>query len=255
MKTFPEVLAACVFVALCGYNLQAQQTATSTGGFLVSIDTGTFGPTPVVGEPYSAVEENETKQTLSDGTNIEQHNTNRKTYRDSQGRTRIETYVQNVPGEPDPSIPINISVQDPVAGTIFFLDPHNHTAHEIAPPAKLAARVPPSQTVAPQPPIQPPPEPPNVTREDLGTQMMEGLLVQGTRTTITIPTGAQGNDRPMQVVTETWHSADLKIDVLRTTSDPRTGVRTERLTQISRSEPALSLFEIPPDYTIDQPHQ
>lgn len=250
MKTFPGVLAVSILVLFCGSNLQAQYTFTNQ--FSTSIS---FGPNPVVGEPYSAVEENESKQTLADGTNIEQHNMNRKTYRDSQGRTRIELYIQNFPGEPDPSTPITISVQDPVAGTIFVLDPRNHTAHELTPPTKLVASAPPSQMLAPRPPIQPDTKWPRRSREDLGTQTMDGLLVRGTRTTTTIPAGTQGNDLPMQIVTENWVSEDLKVTVLSTTSDPRNGVHTTRLTQIDRSEPDPSLFEIPADYTIVQQPQ
>jgi len=35
-------------------------------------------------------------------------------------------------------------------------------------------------------------------------------------------------------------------------SDPRTGELTYRLTNINRSEPAHSLFEIPSDYTLKE---
>ena len=55
---------------------------------------------------------------------------------------------------------------------------------------------------------------------------MDGLLVQGRKITTTIPTGAQGNDRPMSIVTETWYSDDLKIAIVRRMSDPRNGVHT-----------------------------
>lgn len=251
MKTFPGALSAAAFFFLCFPNAQAQYT--SSNQFTINVS---FNPTPVVGEPYSAVEESDNKQTLADGTNIEQQSVSRKTYRDSQGRTRIESYAVNAPGDTDPSSPLVISIQDPVAGTVFFLDPRSHTAHEVGPLPKLAPQVPPQKITAPQPPAPlAKNDRPKATREDLGTQTMEGLLVQGTRVTTIIPTGSQGNDRPMQIVTETWSSPDLKVAVLRITSDPRTGVHTERLTQISRSEPDLSLFEIPSDYAIAQPQQ
>jgi hypothetical protein len=79
---------------------------------------------------------------------------------------------------------------------------------------------------------------------------MEGVLVQGQRTTTVYPEGFFGNDRPITTVNETWTSPDLKIMVLSKTSDPRSGESTTRLTNISRAEPDPSLFQVPPDYQI-----
>ena len=86
--------------------------------------------------------------------------------------------------------------------------------------------------------------------EDLGSQTMEGLLVNGTRTTHTIPTGQIGNDRPLSIVTEVWTSPDLKIIVSSKRSDPRMGDQTFQLTNVSRGEPDASLFSVPPDFKI-----
>lgn len=79
---------------------------------------------------------------------------------------------------------------------------------------------------------------------------MEGLTVYGTRTTMTIPAGAQGNDRPIETVREMWFSKELNIYVLIKSSDPRNGESTLRTTNIDRSEPDPSLFRVPPDYTV-----
>jgi hypothetical protein len=103
---------------------------------------------------------------------------------------------------------------------------------------------------------RPPPAPeslrPHDETEALGTQMMEGLLVTGSRTTTTIPTGAQGNDRAMVIVNEQWVSKDLRLTLLAKTSDPRTGDRTMRVTSVDRNDPDPSLFEVPADYTVVQ---
>jgi hypothetical protein len=52
------------------------------------------------------------------------------------------------------------------------------------------------------------------------------------------------------VVNEVWTSAELKINVLVKTDDPRDGEMTTRLTNIDLSNPILSLFQPPPDYKI-----
>jgi hypothetical protein len=93
------------------------------------------------------------------------------------------------------------------------------------------------------------------TAEDLGSQTMEGVLVNGTRTTRTIPAGQIGNDAPIKIVTEVWISPDLKTVVYSKRSDPRMGEQTFQLKNIVRSEPDPSLFFVPAGFTItDGPH-
>ena len=89
--------------------------------------------------------------------------------------------------------------------------------------------------------------------ESLGTQFMEGLAVEGTRTTVTIPAGEIGNERPIDIVSERWFSQDLKVLVMSRQSDPRFGETTYRLTNLSRAEPPAHLFEIPADFTLVDP--
>jgi hypothetical protein len=91
---------------------------------------------------------------------------------------------------------------------------------------------------------------PQFTQESLGSQVIDGLLAEGTRTTNTIPVGMQGNDRPMVNTTETWTSVDLKITVLRITTSPTSGVQTFRIENLSRTTPDPSLFMPPAGYTV-----
>ena len=93
-------------------------------------------------------------------------------------------------------------------------------------------------------------EVPDSATESLGTQFIEGLVVDVTRTTMTIPTGQIGNDQPIQVVSERWFSPDLQVLVMSRQSDPRYGETTYRLTNIVRSEPAFTLFEVPQDFEV-----
>ena len=89
-------------------------------------------------------------------------------------------------------------------------------------------------------------------KEQLGKQNIEGVEAEGTRTTITIPAGEIGNERPIEIVSERWYSPELQMDVMTRHSDPRYGETIYRLTNINRSEPAKSLFEVPGDYTIKE---
>ena len=86
--------------------------------------------------------------------------------------------------------------------------------------------------------------------EQLGSQNIEGVQADGTRTTTTIPAGAIGNERPIDVVYERWYSNDLQLVVMSKNYDPRSGEQTYRLTNIVRSEPDPSLFTLPNGYRI-----
>ncbi|MDQ3687900.1 MAG: hypothetical protein M3430_20170 [Acidobacteriota bacterium] len=92
----------------------------------------------------------------------------------------------------------------------------------------------------------------DVKKEELGKQPIEGVEAEGTRTTTTIPAGAIGNEAPIQIVSERWYSPELQTVVMTRHSDPRAGETTFRLTNINRSEPARSLFEVPADYTVKE---
>lgn len=93
------------------------------------------------------------------------------------------------------------------------------------------------------------PAAPPVT-ETLGKQTIEGVEAEGTRTTVTLPAGLIGNERPINIVSERWYSPELQIVVMTKQSDPRFGETTYRLTSINRTEPARNLFEVPADYTL-----
>ncbi len=91
--------------------------------------------------------------------------------------------------------------------------------------------------------------------EQLGTTFMEGVAVEGTRATVTIPAGQIGNEQPINIVSERWMSPDLKVLVMSKQSDPRFGETTYRLTNLTRTEPAPQLFEIPADFKVMDPNR
>jgi hypothetical protein len=92
----------------------------------------------------------------------------------------------------------------------------------------------------------------NTKKESLGKQTIEGVEAEGTRFTTTIAAGEIGNEQPLEIVFESWYSPELQTVVVSKHSDPRTGENTYRLTNINRTEPAHSLFEVPADYTVQE---
>jgi hypothetical protein len=81
-------------------------------------------------------------------------------------------------------------------------------------------------------------------------KMIDGLPVEGRKTTTVIPAGQIGNEQPITITSEEWRSADLNVLVQTRHSDPRTGESSYRLTNIIRAEPDPSLFMVPTDYTV-----
>jgi hypothetical protein len=91
-----------------------------------------------------------------------------------------------------------------------------------------------------------------VKKESLGEQMLEGVRAQGTRETRTIAAGKIGNERPIEIVSETWYSPDLQMVVQSRHSDPRVGETIYRLTNIVLAEPDASLFQVPAGVTVEE---
>jgi hypothetical protein len=235
-----------------------------TSGWAFSSPIGGVTGGTVTGAPYSAEEVTEHIQTLADGTHISQPVPRVKYYRDSMGRTRTESTFPMPAGAQVPAtdLPVSIQIFDPVGAALYTLDPRGHTARKISFPPAPPPPPPPNSAIRILPAIVPPPsgfppsgqaQAPQISSESLGIQTIEGVLAQGSRTTVVYPTGAFGNDRPVTTVSETWTSPELKTNVLTKNSDPRNGDSTTRLINISRSEPDPSLFQIPPDYDVADP--
>jgi hypothetical protein len=246
----------------------------STPGWTFTSSSAAMSGGTVTGSPYSAEEVTEQVQTLADGTHISQPAPKIKFYRDSQGRTRTERTFPLPAGAFPAGVdaPVIIEIFDAVSGARYTLEPRNHTARRISfptPPPPPPPPPPPNSAtasatkVARISPLFAPGAPaavqdgqaqrPQFSHESLGTQTIEGVLAEGSRTTVLYPIGAVGNDRPITTVSETWVSPELKTVVLSKNSDPRNGDSTTRLTNISRSEPDASLFQIPADYEVVDP--
>ena len=89
-----------------------------------------------------------------------------------------------------------------------------------------------------------------VSAGPLEHKTIEGVAVEGRKTTTVIPAGQVGNEQPITIVSEQWSSPDLNVLVLTRHSDPRSGESSYRLLNIVRAEPDRSLFMVPADYTV-----
>ena len=207
-----------------------------------------LGRNTVTGAPFSATFSQQTTQTLSDGNHIQRTSTGTLA-RDSNGRTHRDWTLPAIgqwatSGTTPPHL---VLINDPVANVNYVLEADRKIARKMpAFPGGKGGKL-------GKGPGGPPPfaleRQNDSTTVSLGTQMVNGVSAQGTRTTRTIPAGALGNEKPIVITVERWYSPDLQMNVMIKRSDPRTGENVFQLTNIIRSEPDAALFQVPPDYT------
>ena len=247
--------------------MQAEQSQLSIRRDIPEMqDAGVMFGEIVKGAPFTAQRTEESTQTLGDGTHIN-HKSSISYARDSAGRVRREDDEW-------------ITIYDPVANATYRLNKKNHTgskvefirgaakirldeinqerADELKAQSEKAlaedkARQDGVVAITNQGPdgrvysIRQ-----DGTEESLGSQVVNGVMADGMRTSYTIPAGDFGNDRPITSVTESWYSPDLHLTVMYKRSDPREGEVTTQYTGIKRAEPDPSLFQLPAGYTLNQ---
>jgi hypothetical protein len=184
--------------------------------------------------PYSAEMVTESTQILSDGTKLTRRTTG-MIYRDSEGRTRREQSGTTAgPFATSGDTQHLIFINDPVAGISSTIIPDSDTTLTKAMP-----------TVNNDEPPETGSSSESSASESLGKDVIEGFTAEGTRTTILIPAGRIGNDKPLEIVHERWYSPELQTILLSKHSDPRWGETVYRLHNIDRSTPDSSLFSVP----------
>ena len=238
------------------------------------------------GAPYSGDAVTEFTQVLSDGNRI-QRKTVTRTFRDSEGRTRREQTTTSASGEK-----VSVTISDPVAGMSWVLDSQNRTALQnrsffaagvgrgggrgvdagggeavaarggggggrggAVAPATVPPTLPEGHDIEQRRQIELGARAaagPGPVKEELGQQMIEGVMAEGSRTTTTIAAGTIGNAQAIKIVSEQWFSPDLQVLIMTRHSDPRSGETVYKLTNIIRGEQDRSLFEVPADYTIQE---
>jgi len=237
--------------------------------------------------PYSAEAVTESTQVLADGNRINRKSVTR-VFRDGEGRTRREeindagtvvsisivdpvahvTYVLNPASRTAYRDAVRIAMPGGFGtGAEVMRGRGPEPATTVDSQERMKQKIEEvtrAREVSPGPPPPPPPAPTaervavertavgSTSREELGTQNIEGVAATGSRSTTTIPAGAIGNLQPIKVVAEQWFSSDLGVTVMTKHSDPRIGETIYRLQSIVRAEPDRSLFTLPPDYTLKE---
>jgi len=212
----------------------------------VGFEAGLGGKT-VTGAPFSATFTSKTTQVLSDGNQINRTSTG-SIARDSEGRTRRDVTLPAIgrfaaSGQSTP--PHAVIINDVVAKTQYILQPDQKVARSASRPGWNG-----QGRVRPQGDAATPRNRPGVVTTSLGTQTINGVLAEGTRTTRTISAGALGNEKPIVMTTERWYSSELQTYVMIKRTDPYVGESEFQLTNIQRSEPDATLFQVPADYTV-----
>jgi hypothetical protein len=231
-----------------------------------------FREEPVKDRPFSATETTAREQILADGTKITS-SVEIQVWRDRDGRKRAEGTLKKqfnssqLRKTVSVSNPVDRTTMNWITGstnggrvTVMHLPGLSSDTPKPAMKGGLSALLsapppPPSLLTGLSGVVRSPKSIPDSSKTSVHTEQLppdniDGLNVEGIRTTTIIPSGSQGNDREITVVSETWTSPDLKIIVRQITDDPRTGKVTRELSHIDRADPDPALFQAPAGYTI-----
>lgn len=289
MKPYRVAMLMLIGMAASAAAAHAQWTTSGGGRGAVSVAAGEgfkitesapMEVTPVKGAPFAAQAITEFTQFLEDGNRIDRRYQS-SVARDSRGRTRREEEIAMIGPffAASPGAPRLVTIVDPDAGVTYTLDEEQRVAYRSLPAAakvtlelnKLveSLKAKPVGTLKgaggrgavedlkrvealkkADAVLQKRADAEQTTAQDLGSKTIEGVRVQGTRTTTTIPAGAIGNARPIEIVSERWFSQELQMPLLITRRDPRNGETTYRLTNILRGEQQDGLFTVPSGYEV-----
>ena len=206
----------------------------------------------ITGQPYSAQAVTKTVETLANGTTITRQIT-ASIARDSEGRTmRSQTFNGFGAAGASPNGATIVSIFDPVANQRIEYNATTKTARIFVLPQPSGSNQGSGQASgwrghrgqhgnhSSQVSVQ---------TESLATQTIDGVSVEGTKTTRTIAAGTFGNDQALVSTDEEWYSPDLQMMIQSTRNDPRFGQTTYTISNLQRTEPSASLFQVPAGFT------
>lgn len=263
-------VASLIIVALCAVaTATAQDTAPLPPSLSIGVGGAIAGPAAggffefnisnadeiVKGVPFSAKQVTKQRQTFADGNEIVRSSAS-ALYRDSQGRMRRELAI-SLPGGGAVAGDVGkiVTINDPVAGYLITLDTEHKTANKIVLPRFEPAKLPlPGEKnkdvifIASSGGAGAISDAPQST--DLGDRSIGGVTARGTRLTTTIEPKRIGNTNGITIISERWHSPELKLDLRTVHKDPWVGQIEMTLEDLLRGEPDESLFKIPAGYKV-----
>jgi len=195
----------------------------------------------VLNAPFSCNLVRDVVKTAADGTRFTSQHELDHLCRDSEGRVRREQPLFG-------GVRQLVIISDLVTGYEYILDPDHSAAHRTLVRVAGAKPAPEIYQGRLQRALAAPVG--ATTRVTLGSQMIDGVYVEGMSYTTPLPTGALGSDRPFVITQERWVAPDLALCLLDKRSDPREGEITIRVMSLKREERDPTLFQVPADYTI-----
>jgi hypothetical protein len=191
---------------------------------------------PVPNAPFSATVQTEWTKYLADGATqlIQNH---RLIARDGLGRVFQERATFVAKGSAIASQVTRTELAEPSTHTVAFCETRTHVC-------ELRPYVGPPATV----PVAALTNRPGFVSENLGSQILSGVDVVGTRETQTL--NPAGSDHPITIVKEFWYSKQLSLNVSTTRNDPRSGKEVFTVTDIRQGEPDASLFALPAGFRV-----
>jgi hypothetical protein len=237
LMLFPALLLA---TALAAQDTAAPSRAEDTGApkHVLGIDVS-----PTAGKPFSGRDCIDYTSHIENRNDQTTHLDGALVARDSQGRVyrEIRTWT---PANPAPLSRLRY---------VILLDPVAHSRTE----CKVAARRCMIADLTPSPPARPASEetfdgpPYYLHRVSLGSDVMDGVTVEGIRITSSLEAGVFVNNEEPVANLDFWHSPDLGIDLSVTRAYKNGSTRVVHVVDLSLSEPDPALFQPPAGFVLD----
>jgi hypothetical protein len=196
---------------------------------------------PVTGRPFPGRSTTEWTRNLGDGNIVVTH-LFAMVARDSKGRIYRERRSFVPAGRDEESRLEDIILFDPISHTRTTCTVATHRCDV------TDYHAPTSFTAKPAGPFDDGKR--SLVRESLGSDVIDGVNVAGTRETITIDAGVVGNAQPLVTTREFWYSPDLQVNLSITRKDPREGTQVIHVGDLSRTEPDPAMFQVPAGFVV-----
>lgn len=235
----PLVLTICIFTVCSSLLLQGQNSSAPDsnnfgfGVFSLSIRT-------LPNAPFTATVRTEVVRRLEDG-NTMVRKSHRLVARDSSGRVFEERRFLTANDDQHPSALQFTDLRNPLSHQLYICEGSGQVCHLylFIPPPSISASFMPSTTN-------------QETTINIGTSMISGVEVTGTRVLTVIPARVVGSSRPITLSKEIWYSPQLGVNIKVKRYDPRIGTESFLIDDLIVGEPDPSVFEHPTGATIVQ---
>ena len=198
---------------------------------------------PTAGKPFSGRDCIDYTSHIENRSNQTVHLDGSLVARDSQGRVYREIRIWS-PGNPAPHSRLDY---------VILLDPVAHSRTE----CKVVAQRCTVADLTASPPDRPGSDetfdtpPYYLHRVSLGSDVIDGVTVEGIRITSSLDAGVFVNNEEPVASLDFWHSTDLDIDLSVTRAYKNGRTTVVHVVDLSRSEPDPTLFQPPAGFTLD----